>query len=153
MVVEVTPSLDPRIQGLCRTPYPRHPKGCPNYGRKPGCPPGVPMFDSLYDCSQPVFAVVSSFDLGGHARAMMKRHPQWSEAQLYCLLYWQPRARKTHRKEVAEFLETVNGYVSIPVPEAYGVNVTETLRRVGIDLEWPPRSVARQVSLVAIPLE
>lgn len=30
-------------------------------------------------------------------------------------------------------------------PEAMGVNLTETMRGIGIELEWPPRQIARQI--------
>ena len=36
-------------------------------------------------------------------------------------------------------------------PEAGGVDVTATLRRAGIRLEWPPRIIARQVAFLGIP--
>jgi len=36
------------------------------------------------------------------------------------------------------------------VPEAMGVNVTETMKRVGIELEWPPVNVAYQIALAGI---
>jgi hypothetical protein len=32
-------------------------------------------------------------------------------------------------------------------PEALGLNVTATMRMIGIDLEWPPREFTYQVAL------
>lgn len=43
--------------------------------------------------------------------------------------------------------------VAIYVPEACGVDVTATMKLIGIDLEWPPVNVAYQVALVGTPLQ
>lgn len=146
-VVEVRPIIDSAVQRLCYRPYPRHPKGCPNFGHKSGCPPTAPLLDELFDCSQPVFAIVSEFDLGSHVEMMRAKHPEWTEAQCECVLYWQPRARSVHKADVRAFLRAHLGYHGVACPEAMGVNVTQTLSNAGVVLEWPPRRIARQVTL------
>jgi hypothetical protein len=137
---------------LCRLPYPGHPRGCPNLGRKPGCPP-CPSLGERLDLSRPVYAVVNEFDLAGHILKMRLRHPKWTERQLRNCLYWQPRARKHLRNRVAAFLVQPGheDFAADYSPEAGGVDVTATLRRAGIKLEWPPRTTARQVAFLGIP--
>jgi hypothetical protein len=49
------------------------------------------------------------------------------------------------------FLHTHSGYAADACPEAGGVNVTDTLRLVGIELEWPPQKIVRQVAIAAVP--
>lgn len=144
--------MQPEVTRLCLRTYPGHPRGCPNYGIKPGCPPTAPMYDSVYDLEQFVIAIVNWFDLAWHVKTMRQRHPGWSDRQLYCCLYWQKGARRDLKREVDEFLETRPAYRVEFNPEAMGVNVTETLRRVGIELEWPPLKRAAQVALAGIPL-
>jgi hypothetical protein len=34
---------------LCRLPYPNHPKGCPNYGKRALCPPKAPALGRRSD--------------------------------------------------------------------------------------------------------
>jgi len=34
--------------------------------------------------------------------------------------------------------------------ESVGIDVDETLRKIGIELQWPPKTVARQVGLVCV---
>jgi hypothetical protein len=152
MVIELKEVVvEPRMRGLCRLPYPGHPRGCPNFGRKAGCPPSCPMIGDAIDLGRPVFAIVNEFDLAAHVLRMRLRHPGWSERQLVCCLYWQPTARKHLTAKLMAFLAAHPDYVSDACPEAGGVNVTETLRRAGLELEWPPVKVARQVALAGIP--
>lgn len=150
-IIEVKPVVIRPIHSLCVRPYPNHKKGCPNYGRKKGCPPGVPMFDSFYDLSRPIYAIYNIFDFKGHVDRMRAKHPDWSKRQLECCLYWQGTARKK-LKERIEIFKRLAGerYVVNAVPEAMGVNVTETMKRVGVELEWPPINVAHQVAMAGM---
>jgi len=148
----VDPVLDSSVRALCLRPYPGHPKGCPNFGKKEGCPPGAPRFDWYFDMTQPVFGVVHEFDLAGHVDRMRSAHPSWSDRQLRCVRFWQSTARKAWKAGVNEFLGSHPGYSATACPEAMGVNITETMRRIGVDLEWPPEKVARQVALCGVEI-
>jgi hypothetical protein len=101
----------------------------------------------VYDLAQPVYAIVTEFDLASHVARMRSAHPGWSDAQCRCCLYWQPRARKALRAEIQAFAHEYPGYQVTMTPEAMGVNVTATLRSAGIILEWPPQRITRQVAL------
>lgn len=153
MVVTVRPIIHPSIRDLCKLRYPGHPRGCPNFGRRPRCPPVAPMFDTVYDLTRPVFAIVTEFNLAAHVDRMKQRHPEWSDAKCRCVLYWQPVARKALRREIEAFLATHPGYRVETSPEAMGVNVTRTLGDAGVAMEWPPRVVVRLVALAAVPIE
>lgn len=151
-LIRVIPAFDPAVRELCRRPYPLHPKGCPNFGKRPSCPPAAPLYGDFYDLSQPVYAVVNDFNLANHVAKMRAAHPDWSEAQLRCCLYWQPTARSQLAMKINAALASLSGYHAETCPEAMGINVTLTLRLVGIELEWPPLCIARQVALLAVPL-
>jgi hypothetical protein len=109
------------------------------------------MFDEKIDLSQPVFAIVNEFDLAAHVERMRIRHPRWSQRQLACCLYWQPRARKELATKISEFLRGHRGYLADCCPEAGGVNVTATLANLGVALEWPPRKTVCQVAIAGLP--
>jgi hypothetical protein len=113
----------------------------------------APLFDQAFDLSAPVYAVVNEYDLGGHVARMKADHPDWSDRQLYCVLYWQPTARRALSERIKAALRDPRciGYRAETCPEAMGVNITETLRFAGIELEWPPERVARQVALLGKP--
>ena len=116
-------------------PYYNHKKGCPNFNKKDGCPPQAQFFDKVYDLSKPVFAIWNEFDLGAHIEKMKLNNPKWSEHQLKCCLYWQPKARKELKKEIIKFLRENNEYSITACPEGMGINITETMKNKGIELQ------------------
>lgn len=134
--------------GLCAASYPGHPHGCPNYGKKDNCPPGMPAIDEVFDLTRPMYCVCSKFDMAAHTAGMRRRHPGWSERQLACCLYWQAGVRKLHREYAAEVYNRLKapGFALTDSPEAMGVLVTETLGNRGIALEWPPVRFVYKVS-------
>lgn len=150
MIIKIEPNVicyKREIQNLCKAPYWKHPKGCPNYGVKEGCPPNMPLINEVLDFKKGLYLIYTEFDIGTHAKRMQRLHPDWSKRQLYCRLYWQPRARKLQRAEEAKAVKKYGLTKIISLPEAYGVNVTKLMRNAGIKLEWPPRKIARVVSL------
>jgi len=150
MVLRVWPVIDYSVFELCTQPYPGHPKGCPNVGKCDRCPPAAPFFEAVFDLSQPVYAVINEFDLSGHVIHMTARHPEWSDRQLRCCLYWQGTARKQLKAKIAAALVALPGYSATWCPEGMGVDVTETMRQVGLTL-WPMQMVARQIAFLAVP--
>lgn len=153
-LVRVAPVLDPTVRGLCCKPYDLHPRGCPNFGKRAACPPAAPLYSDAYDMARPVWAVVNEFDLGAHVERMRSAHPEWSDRQLRCVLYWQSGARRNLNNAIFAMRESVTFPAGCQVetcPEAMGVNVTATLAAEGIALEWPPVRIARQVALIAYP--
>lgn len=154
-IIEVNPVIIPSVRNLCVRPYPNHKKGCPNYGKKKGCPPDVPMFDSVCDISKPVYAIYEVFDFKGHVEWMKERHPKWSKRQLECCLYWQGGVRKRLKIGIRLFHGTMLGlkgreYFVTDAPEAMGVDVTETMKKVGIELEWPPVNVVYKIAFAGV---
>jgi predicted metal-binding protein len=143
--------LDIPVQRLCIKPYPGHSRGCPNFNKKKGCPPSVTEWNCKFDISKPTYAIVNQFDLQTHVERMRRWHPDWSERKLVCCLYWQQTARRELAEGIFAFKNTPKldreKYIVITCPEAYGVNVTETVKQIGIELEWPPKRYAYQVAL------
>jgi predicted metal-binding protein len=148
---EVTPVIDRRVRALCKKPYYNHPKGCPNFGVKEGCPPHVKFYDQEFDLTKPVFVIYNVFDFAAHVEKMRKAHPNWTQRQLECSRYWQVSARKALRLKISAFLKEHPEYVANTCPEAMGVNVTDTMKSIGIELEWPPVNKTYQVALAGIP--
>ncbi len=139
--------IDPSVRMLCCRPYQNHPRGCPNFNRKYGCPPEAPLFTARYNMSGKFFAIVNDFPLDSHTARMRKLHPDWTDRQLECCLYWQPKARKKLNEIIFGFTYIYDEYIVDRCPEAGGVNVTETLKLVDLALEWPPKHIVRQVAI------
>jgi hypothetical protein len=151
--VEVVPVVDYHVRSLCYAPYPGHEKhGCPNYGKKDRCPPKAPLIRDLIDLSKPCYAIYNVFDLGAFVEKMREKHPTWSYRQLSCCLYWQPGARRVLKDELKGFAREHRGLVLLGTAEACGVNWTETMKSVGIELQWPPTKFAYQIVLAGHPI-
>jgi predicted metal-binding protein len=121
--------LDPRAKVWCKLPYPGHPKGCPNFDKNPDCPPNAPDVSGFFNLDKPHYFIIESFDLNAHIERMRERHPDWSERQCRCVLYWQGTVRKNLKRKVGNFLNTHPGTTFTLIPEAMGVNVIKTANR------------------------
>ena len=142
MFKEVKPILNYNVISLCRHPYYNHKNGCPNWNKKEGCPPKVKMYDKVYDLSKPIYIIYNEFDLKSHIDNLKIKYPIWSIHQLKCCLYWQPKARKQLDKQISEFKKQFPEYVIDKCPEAKGVDLSATMKTLGIDLEWPVENKA-----------
>ena len=128
----------------CTLPYPDHPKGCPNY---PKCISYFRDFRSFQDHRW--FAIIEEFDLTTHAEKMKEKHPSWSERQCRNLLYWQNGVRKRLRDKAHNFRQL--GDVLLEIPEACGVNVYETMNKVGVAIQRNKPNLIIKVMLVGKP--
>jgi hypothetical protein len=144
------PIIDYSMRALCRKPYELHKMGCPNFAKKAGCPPGAPLWDKYFDMTQKYALIINVFPIGDHVKKMENLHPGWSDRQLYCCLYWQGTARKRLEGRIKQFQFEYPEFTVTRCPEAMGVNVTETLKSAGIELEWPPRVWAYQIAMAGI---
>lgn len=154
----ITPVLDKKVRHLCFKSYYNHPKGCPNYNKRRTCPPAAPLLSDFFDVNKKVMAVCVDFDLGQHIEKMKSKHPHWSQRQLECCLYWQGTVRKKLREEVAYSLTRYSllredKLASTDCPEAMGVDVTATMKAVGIILEWPPKKIVRKIAFIGTMLK
>lgn len=141
---KIFPVIDYSVRVLCKKPYYNHPKGCPNYNNRSTCPPHALLWDDVCDTGLATWLFFTRFNLAEHRERMRAKHPNWSIKQLICCLYWQSAARKPLR----EFLKkSMPGFFVTMCPEAMGINVTETMRQIGIELEWPPQNWTYQVAL------
>jgi len=132
---------------LCSRPYERHRHGCPNFGKRKGCPP-IQRWRNHWIEARTFMAIWNVFPFGEHVKKMRKAHPDWSKRQVECCLYWQGTARKQLRAKVDEFKKKHGSSWKIYyVPEAFGLNVTATMAKIGVHLEWPPRKVTYQVAI------
>jgi predicted metal-binding protein len=149
MIVKINPEDLSYLDGekFCRLPYSNHPRGCPNYGKKAGCPPDMPSLKEILDLNQNIYLIYTEFNIGEHVEKMKELHPGWTDRQIYCCLYWQPRARKMQRQEEEKSRKEKGINLILTSPEAIGINLTSLMNNIGVRLEWPPRRITRLVSL------
>ena len=149
--IEVLPVLDSGMRDLCAKPYPNHPKGCPNYGKRDLCPPKCPSLRDTLNLCKPVYAAYAAFNLGQHVENMYKRHPKWTYRQAACCLYWQGSVRSKLKMYAEDQKRLHPGTIIVSCPEGAGVNVTETMSNAGVKLEWPPKNITRMIYFLGRP--
>ncbi len=139
------------IDGRTCKPYIGHRRGCPNIGQKRGCPSAAcKTLTFPLDITQPIYAVWNRFDFGAHVARMLEK-PGRTQRQAECCLYWQGTARKALKEEAWAFLykhRLSAPWCILQTPEACGVNLTATMKDIGIELEWPPVTTTYQIVLV-----
>lgn len=137
---------NPKARGVwCRTPYPRHKEGCPNF---PKCIQERPSFSDIAPIYR-WYAVIHTFYLKFHSITMKKKHPEWTDRQCRNPLYWQGKVRKLLREEAEYFSFVSPGSIILDIPEACGVEVFETMALIGVHLEKTP-DIVRKVMLVGV---
>lgn len=136
-----------KIQAICTAPFYKHSRGCPNFNKKEGCPPGQPLINDVFDFNKDLFIIYTVFNVGEFAERMRRNHPEWSKhpRQWYNPRRWQETDRYNHRKEIKRFLEKYRDMVVNSNPEAHGVNVTQLMANIGIKLnwQWPPEHILK----------
>lgn len=150
MIHDITDQLviDAQARHWCKLPYPGHPKGCPNYGRKKGCPPQVNLVMAEFDLGKPHWLAAIPFDLAAHVARMKERHPFWSFRQATCCLYWQGTAKKKLRQECEKFMFMRPDLSVNYCPEAMGIDIFRTCEKLGIELDRKPRTLVYKVALI-----
>jgi hypothetical protein len=148
---QTVPIFDSEVRSLCCRPYPLHPKGCPNFGKVDRCPPRVLLLHDVFDLTSTCCVIWNTFPFGEHVARMKEIHPDWSERQLECCLYWQGTARRQLAASITAFKNLYPEFEVTTCPEAMGLNVTATMRAIGIELEWPPKKFTVQVAFAAKP--
>jgi hypothetical protein len=128
---------------MCLEPYEGHPKGCPNYGKSDRCPPKAKWWWDVYDETKPIYAIIEQFDLDAHAEKMKLAHPNWTDKQCRCVLYWQAGMRKRLTQKCKEALKDLPGYNYELTPEAMGWNMVAAAKQFGVNLVWPPHTVTK----------
>ncbi len=130
----------------CKMKYPDHPNGCPNYGEKEECPPKAPEIEDFIDLDENHYFIVAKFNIQEQEKRMLEEHPDWTKKQARCVLYWQSSVKKRLRQEVSKWER--KGYVGTLIPEAMGVHVLRTGRKIGIDIKRNPEKFVYKIVLV-----
>jgi len=151
MIVQIDDlRINMKARDWCKLPYPDHPKGCPNYGQRATCPPDAPLIYNFVDIGKPIFLIAVGFNLENHVNSMLLKHPDWSNRQAKCVLYWQGSVNKLLKQHIKQFLWMYPEYITTLCPEAMGVNVIETARRCGLPIKTKPTKNVFKIALAGI---
>ena len=144
--------IDYRAREWCLLPYPMHPDGCPNYDGSAFCPPYAPKVENEFDLSKPHWFVVIEFDIGKFATKMKNAHPEWSDRNCRNCLRWQGGVKKRLKIACERLMQAKKGELIYDLrPEAMGVHVFVTARRLGIPIKKNPVEKVFKIALVGYP--
>ena len=135
---------------LCTLPYPKHKQGCPNYGKSKNCPPQTKLLQTEYDLKNKNYFCVLKFDFKKHKEKMLRKHPNWTQKQAGCCLYWQGAVRKRLREECQLFCKNrlPVSYDYELIPEAKGLDVFKTAQYHKIYLERNPVNYIYKIAFI-----
>lgn len=140
-----------KISEWCQLPYPRHPKGCPNYNKSDKCPPKAKPLGEIFDLNKDCYLIIYKFNLKKHIDYMRDRNPKLTNNQAKCVLYFQNRVRKEMKWAFRILLQSDRELIYNDIPEAHGVNVIKTLRRMNVNIEIKPKKYIHKVAIVGYP--
>ena len=142
-----------KARDWCKLPYPNHPRGCPNYGNRYSCPPEATLITEFIDIYKPMYLIAVEFDLANHISRMKHLHPNWSDRQARCVLYWQNKINKELRDECDNFKWLNPDMITTNCPEAMGVNVIATAKRCGLMIELKPKNRVYKIAIAGYPIK
>ncbi len=140
---------DLKVISLCRSPYEKHPQGCPNWNCKLGCPPHTKPFLSLYHPK--VFVALSRLDFCQYLKLKKVQHPGWTDKALKNSRHWQGHLRAA-LKNFLMLTKIPSGFQIVTNSEAMGINLFQTCQNEGFILERTPTNYVCHVNLLAKPL-
>jgi len=135
-----------RAREWCKLPYPNHPNGCPNYSVREDCPPKAPIWNEYIEC--PCILVGLKFNLKEWIENMKAKHPNWSERQCKCCLYWQGKVRKELRNICNKIKGKDESLFISYTPEAMGVQVINTAVKAGLDVKVKPKDYVWKIAII-----
>lgn len=143
--------IDSRARQWCLLPYPGHKKGCPMFNKKDICPPKVQEIDKFIDLNKKHWFAVVSFSLHKHMEKMKINNPTWTDKQLRNCLYWQGTVRKKLRILCENFAKENEGVVFNNCPEAMGVHVFKTARKIDIPIKKNVDDIVYKIAIIGYP--
>ena len=147
-ILSATVVQDLKMIALCRSPYYKHPIGCPNWDHKDGCPPHTKSFLSVYEPT--VYIAIARLDFGKYLKLKEKIHPGWTEKALKNPRHWQGHLRAALRNFLTpDKIHT--GFEIVKNAEAMGINLFETCANAGFVLERDPKNYVCHLNLLAKP--
>jgi len=138
-------------RNYCKIPYQNHKNGCPNFNKHIECPPNSKLVEQVFDFNKDLFFIIEEFDLKSHVNYMRQKHPEWTNAQLKNLLYWQSGVRKRLKNKVKSFINNKDMIYTL-LPESMGIMVINTAIKLNIPIEKDPVNKIYKIALVGYKL-
>ena len=138
--IEVVYDVRARDGSWCAKPSKDYINGCPNF--KGFCKKNGKSlnFSELERQKGPFkwYAVVEEFNIAAWEASQSEKHKgeNWTRKQLRNPRHWQKGVENRLRDAALKYINYLMGDVLLYIPEAHGVNVIETMVKVGVTFEW-----------------
>lgn len=139
--------IEHKSRGWCSLPY-YEKKGCPNVGKRCDCPPNTPFFEDYFDMNKNIYAIITTFNIKNHIKKMKSKHKHWSIRQCKNVIYWQGTVKRKLKEEMKRVMKEKGLNIMTTKPEAYGVNVIRTIKRLGIPIRPKPKDIVYFVGFI-----
>jgi predicted metal-binding protein len=154
--------FDPKVRTYCYNPNFK----CPNYGNSWACPPKAPYLEKQIILYTRFFLIYIKQDIDMNKKEVfesmrdrleeeitnfIKEHSRnYKQVQIlwdgYCRLCEKEGKKCTIKSKLpCRYPDEIRYSM-----EAIGINVTETVRRVELDIEWPPKNHIYRVGLICV---
>jgi predicted metal-binding protein len=166
--IEITKDIivfDPEVQTYCNNPK----FMCPNFGHSWACPPEAPYLEEQVFQYNRFFLVYIKKELKENKKATFKQYEfmrDYMEEEIARSI----KEIKTEHNEIQILWDghcricqkekkkcTIDEGVPCRYPddikysmEAVGINVTETARKIDLDIEWPPKNHIFRFGLICL---
>ena len=143
-------TIDFRAMSWCKLSYLDHPNGCPMYNKNQDCPPNAPLLHEFINFNKDYWLFIAKFNLKKQINKMKQKHSEWSDKKCGCSRYWQGTIHKRLRYSISHMPEFFD-LIYTTKPEAMGLNVFATLRKMNIQIKKNPDEYIYKVALVGYP--
>jgi hypothetical protein len=122
--------------------------GCPNYGEKEGCPPEVLHIKEAYDMNS-IHLLTIQFPFEEYIDIKREINPTWTNRALINQRHWQGHLKSLLNTFWEDIEDRYPEHNVIKNPEAMGVNLEETMKKLGIQLQWCEQNEKHEI--ITIP--
>ncbi|MGI6484602.1 MAG: hypothetical protein ACOX0R_03195 [Candidatus Dojkabacteria bacterium] len=133
---------------LCVQPCYNYKRGCPNFGKKEGCPPNLKHISEEYDMNS-IHILLLKFPFGEYFAQRKEVHPDWTDRALINPRHWQNHLKACLNREWENIKDDYPEHTFIQNPEGQGVNIVETLEGYEIEMEWSASDESGEIVSVA----
>jgi hypothetical protein len=123
--------------------------GCPNYNSGiEDCPPEAMHIKEAFR-KDSIHLLTVQFPFQEYIDIKKEKHPTWSNRALINQRHWQAHLKRLLDRYWERIKDRYPDHVVIRNPEAMGVNVEETMKKLGIQLQWCEQNEKHEIVTIA----
>lgn len=121
--------------------------GCPNFGNV-DCPPNIEHISEAFR-EDSMHLLTVEFPFQEYIDIKKEKHPKWGNRALINQRHWQGHLKSILDRYWERMRDRYPNHVVIRNPEAMGVNIEETMKKLGIKLQWCEQNEKHEITRIA----